>query len=193
MQNYNNYGNGNFRNMNNTQNVIPRNNVWNAGGYNGMGYQNDNYSMGNMNNMGNFQANNYNQPQQQSQPQSDGRIYVTGRLGADTYQLQPGVEEQILWDDDVNRFYVKGYDNKGRPRVVGDFDYFPHVENDLPQSNTDMSIYATKDDIDSLKNWLNNALKKNGKYVTQDEFNKVLSGLSVGNGGRIVRDNESDA
>lgn len=194
MQNYNNYGNGNYRNINPVQNTIQRNNAigsnngWNAGAFNGIGYQNDNYPMGG------YQANNYNQPQ----TQIDYRVFVAGRIGADAYQLQPGVNVQVLWDDDADRFYIKGYDDKGRPRVLGDFDFQPHIEKDTPQSTTDMSAYATKDDIEAIVTEIvADALKKSkqntSKYVTIDAFNKALSELSVGSGGRVVRANESDA
>ena len=191
-----NYNNGNYQNVNGYQNNVPRysppNNIWNNG------YQMGNYPINS------YQANNFNQPQvqvpqmQQPQVQADDRVFVAGRLGADTYQLQPGVNVQVLWDDDADRFYIKGYDEKGRLRVLGDFDFQPHIEKDTPQSTTDMSAYATKDDIEAIVTEIvTDALKKSkqntNKYVTVDAFNKALSELSVGSGGRVVRANESDA
>lgn len=186
-----NYNNGNFRDVNNNyQNNVPRynsvgnNNIWNNG------YQMGGYPINS------YQANNFNQSQmqqmQQTQMQADDRVFVAGRLGADAYQLQPGVNVQVLWDDDTDRFYIKGYDEKGRPRVLGDFDFQPHVESDSLQANPDMSQYATKDDI---RNMISDALKKNknNNYVTMDVFNKTLSELCVGNGGKVVRSSESDA
>lgn len=186
MPNYNN--NGNYRDVNAYQNNIPRynpigNNVWNNG------YQMNNYPINS------YQANGFNQPQmQQTQTQADDRVFVAGRLGADAYQLQPGVNIQVLWDDDTDRFYIKGYDEKGRPRVLGDFDFQPHVKSDSPQINPDMSQYATKDDI---RNMISDAIKKSktntNNYVTMDVLNKTLSELCVGSGGKVVRVNESDA
>lgn len=187
-----NYNNGNYQNVNGYQNNVPRysppNNAWNNG------YQMGNYPINS------YQANNFNQPQvqvpqmQQPQVQADDRVFVAGRLGADTYQLQPGVNVQVLWDDDADRFYIKGYDEKGRLRVLGDFDFQPHIESDSPQAGPDMSQYATKDDI---RNMISDALKKNkvnnNNYVTMDVFNKTLSQLCVGNGGKVVRSDESDA
>lgn len=196
MQNYNN--NANYRDMNHFQNSAPRGamppvnngnngNVWNTGGtYNGVNYPVGNYPINN------YQTGGFNQTQVQ-QPQTDDRIFVAGRLGADAFQLQPGVMAQVLWDDDVDRFYIKGYDEKGRQRVVGDFDFFPHVEPDSSQTNTDMSKYATKDDI---RNMISDAFKKNknnSNYITMETLNKILSELCVGNGGKVVRINESDA
>lgn len=135
------------------------------------------------------------------QPVRDNRFqfvdYVSGRAGADAYQLPTGVNYAILFDNDYKRFFIKGYDNNGRPRVLEDNDYNPHVEPE-PQSehqNIDLSPYATKDDI---KNMINDALSgfsipNVNSLVTQKELDKALSELSVGNGGRIVRNNEHDA
>ena len=75
------------------------------------------------------------------------------------------------------------------------FDISPGTfESDSPQVSPDMSQYATKDDI---RNMISDALKKNkvnnNNYVTMDVFNKTLSQLCVGNGGKVVRSDESDA
>ena len=51
-------------------------------------------------------------------------------------------------------------------------------------------VYATKEDI---TNAVNDAFNRLQGFVTQNELNDVLSGLAVGNGGRIVRINESNA
>lgn len=185
MQNYNYYGNyGNPRN-NNNPNGFANTATWNSN-MNGMNMNNNGY-------VGwNHQNNGYNQTPQQY---VDDRIFVQGRAGADAYQLPPGVNVQILWDDDENRFYIKGYDEKGRPRVLADNDFFPHVEQAETKNEVDMSMYATKDDIKAM---ITDALKKSktqslAGYVTTDEFNKVISELCVGSGGRVVRTNESDA
>lgn len=123
----------------------------------------------------------------QQQPQMpDNRFqlvdYVSGRSGADNYQLPNGVTHALLFDEDAGRMFVKGYDNNGRPRVLEDHDYHPHVEPEPKsiQSNIDLSDYATKQDIRNMI----------AEVVTRDDLNKALSELSVGNGGRIVRINE---
>lgn len=191
MQNFNNYGNpSGLGNMNVNRNYVGGNNY-------------NNVNPGNMNNTGwnngwMYQANGYNQGFNPAPVQSNGRIFVTGRAGADAYQLPPGVNEQILWDDDSPRFYVKGYDEKGRPRVLEDNDYQGHVDSDVVKNDIDMSLYATKDDIKAL---MSDALKKikmpnlNG-YVTTDDLNKALSEflseLCVGSGGKVIRSGELD-
>lgn len=190
MQNFNNYGNpSGLGSMNINRNYMSGNG--------------SNVNPGNINNAGwnngwMYQANGYNQGFNPTPVQNDGRIYVTGRMGADAYQLPPGVTEQILWDDDSPRFYIKGYDEKGRPRVLEDNDYQPHVGSDTTQNGVDMSMYATKDDIKTI---VSDTFKKikmpnmNG-YVTIDDlkkaFDEFLSELCVGSGGKVIRSGESD-
>lgn len=136
------------------------------------------------------------QPQQNNNDHYVYTDYVSGRAGADAYQMPPNVNKVWLFDNDNDRFYVKMYDNNGRPRVMEDNDFTPHVE---PENQTnpqiDLSPYATKED---LKQMLNDALRNiqvpnPTDYITRNDFYRELSGLSVGNGGRIVRANESNA
>lgn len=155
---------------------------------------------GNIGNAWNNGWNGYQQPQptmQQQQPvPADYREFVHGRAGAEAYQLKPGVTMQVLWDDETDRFYVKGYDNNGRPRVLADNDFQSHIEPEpAQQSQLDLSAYATKDDI---KQMITEALEgvhvpNLSGYVTQGQFNKALNELTLGQGGRIVRSNESNA
>lgn len=129
------------------------------------------------------------QPQQYVN--NDYREFVHGRAGAEAYQLKPGTTMQVLWDDETDRFYVKGYDNNGRPRVLADNDFIPHVEPEVQQqTQIDTSMYATKNDIQQM---INDALSNMNGYVTQNQLNQALSELAVGSGGRIVRSNEHDA
>ncbi len=134
----------------------------------------------------------YNQMPQQS---SDGRVYVNGRAGADAYPIPPGLNEIILWDTEGKRFYIKGYDNNGMPRVLEDNDYIPHTEPDVqPQGNMDLSAYATKEDIKNMiaEAFSNATIPSMVGYVTKDEMDKAFGELTLGNGGRIVRMNESN-
>lgn len=134
----------------------------------------------------------YAQPYQQQNP--DGRVYVNGRAGADAHPIPMGMNFIVLWDTDAPRFYIKGYDNNGMPRVLEDNDYSAHVDPKVPeQAPVDLSGYATKDDIQTM---IMDAFKSvkfpdTSSFVTRYDFDKALSELSVGNGGRIVRANES--
>ena len=195
MQGFNNYNPyGNYGNVNSVRggvnpvvggaNIAANNAGWNAAGFNAGG---------------GFQQNGFNP----MPPQADNRVFVTGRAGADAYQLPPGVNMQILWDDSVDRFYVKGYDENGRPRVIADNDFQTHVEPEVATPDIDMSRYATKDDINAMiTEAINSAVKEAAKkakapnlsnYVTQEALDAALAGLCVGSGGRVVRADESDA
>lgn len=154
-------------------------------------------------NFGPYNNGYYNPMQSQYQPQipvaqqrsNDGKVYVSGRAGADAYPMPNGVNEITLWDTDARRFYVKGYDNNGMPRVLEDCDYTPHVQQEPTTVNqVDLSKYATKNDIEKM---IEDAFTRfqspdMSSYITKDYFNKRLSGLSVGNGGRIVSNDESN-
>lgn len=192
MQGYSNagnFGNNNWYNNSNNNgynNITNRNfnNYNNTNGY--QNYQGNTQWNNQWNNQGNYGNGEYNQQYH------DERIYVVGRIGADAYQLPPGVDKVILWDDEDDRFYVKGYDEKGRPRVLADNDYFPHVETENEATGVDLSQYATKDDI---KNMIADAIKKvklpnMSGYVTTDTLDKVISELAVGTGGKVVRSSD---
>lgn len=136
--------------------------------------------------------NGYSSVPQQS---SDGRVYVNGRAGADAYPIPNGMNFIILWDTESKRFFIKGYDNNGMPRVLEDNDYGPHIEPEpMPQQNIDFSAYATKEDIKQMiaDAFSNATIPSMVGYVTKDEMNKAFSELTLGNGGRIVRTNESN-
>lgn len=141
----------------------------------------------------------YQQPQMTQAQDNRFQLvdWVTGRAGADAYQLPTGVNNAILFDNDGRRFYIKGYDNNGRPRVLEDNDFTPHVEPEPQpvQANIDLTAYATKDDI---KNMITDAISNLSipnvnNYVTRKEFYKSLSELSDGGSGRNVKNNESNA
>lgn len=181
--NYANYGNyGAYPNNGGQQNVrptIPANNG------------NFTYNTG-MN--GNYMNNGF---QQAPLPVQDDRWiftdYVSGRAGADAYQMPTGVNRVLLFDNDTNRMFIKGYDNNGRPRVLEDNDFQPHVDPEpkAVMPNIDLSNYATKDDIQKMLNGIR--MPNLSGYMTQKDFDEALSELFVDNRGRIVRNSESDA
>lgn len=197
MQGYNNYGPyGNFGNANGVNangvrtgvnNYIGMNNNPNGVGLNAAGYSG-----------GGYQMNGYNA----MPPQADNRIFVTGRAGAEAYPLPQGVNTIYLWDTDTKRFYVKGYDNNGMPRILEDNDYGPHVEPESVKQEIDLSQFVTKDDLNqTIQDVAKEVAKEVSKkvkmpnlsgYATIDDLNKALSNLCVGSGGRVVRSDESD-
>lgn len=140
-------------------------------------------------------GNNFNGYSQIPQQSSDGRVYVNGRAGADAYPLPMGVNLMVLWDTESHRFFVKGYDDNGMPRVLEDNDYTPHIDPEpVKQEKLDMSCYATKDDIKAMisEAFSNATIPSMVGYVTRKEMDDAFSELTLGNGGRIVRVNESN-
>lgn len=120
------------------------------------------------------QLQNYQQMQQAQQNQngSNGLPYVHGIEGAHAFPMPAGVNQIILWDDTVDSFYIKGYDNMGKPKILAWNDFVPHVEVKAEPSA------SSEDD---------------SKYVTKEYLDNALSNLKIGNQGRIVRDDEHDA
>ena len=163
---------------------------YNQGNYGGYGSR-----MPRMNGAG-YGVNNYGgYPRYPQEPQrTDTHIYVTGRAGAEAFQLPPGVDIVELWDTNEDRLYIKGYDETGRPRILHDKDLVDHVE-PVTQQAGDMSMYATKDDIRAMINEAMRGVKSTNMsgYVTQKDLNKALSELCVGSGGKVVRSNEHNA
>lgn len=104
--------------------------------------------------------------------------YVTGIEGANAFQMPRGVSKIVLWDTHNDSFYVKMLDEMGRPKVVAWKDYIDHVEPEPEVKQTETSIdtskFVTKDDLMSI-------------------LDKALSGLTIGEQGRIVRSNEFHA
>ena len=82
--------------------------------------------------------------------QNGNMIWVVGEGGADSYLVAPGQTVQ-LWDSTAPVFYLKTADAMGRPskRI---FDYTERtIMANMPQ-NEAQNGFATKDDVDYLKN-----------------------------------------
>ena len=89
-------------------------------------------------------------PAQNQQTQNSGIIWVVGEGGADSYLVAPGQTVQ-LWDSTSPVFYLKTADAMGRPskRV---FDYTERGMVAETQKIQPLSEYASKEDVDYLKN-----------------------------------------
>lgn len=118
-------------------------------------------------------------------------VFVHGRAGAEAYQLPPGVTRQTLWDDETDRFYVKAIDEMGRPKIVADNDFQTHIEPEpapvTESAKVDFSVYPTKKDLEEFLSKFDVS-----SYLTKADLEKALGELTLGAGGRIVR-NESNA
>ena len=113
----------------------------------------------------------------QYQPQNPfNQIFVVGIEGAKAYPL-PNNTTATLWDSEKNLFYVKQIDSMGRPSILKVCEYTDHVE-PQPQPAQMSAEYVTKADL--------------SQFLTKADLDKALAELSVGERGRIVR-NELDS
>lgn len=168
------------------------NNGGNGNGYVNNGYMNNGYGTYQNQNPMNRMNNNYGQQTRQIDEHFQWVDYVSGRVGADAYPMPQGVNRVILFDNDTDRFFIKQYDNNGRPRVVEDNDFLEHIEPEPQMPNIDLSAYATKDDIQRMiqESFSNLRFPDMSAFVTRNDLATELGNYAVGKGGRIVRSNE---
>lgn len=113
-------------------------------------YNAPNFNNGNMYGM-NYQNNSSVQP---SAPQkATNKIYVSGIEGARSYNLQPN-SEMILCDDTKDLIYDVVVDGNGK-RTITTLEVSEHKE----KPPVDYSQFATKQDIDTLKEELNKRIQ----------------------------------
>ena len=106
-------------------------------GYQPMNYQPMNYAQPQYNNQLNQQAQN-----------SSSLIWVQGIEGAKSYLVAPNTTVQ-LWDSESQVIYLKSADASGMPSMkVLDYTVRGNAEN--TQKSSDMSVFATKEDINTL-------------------------------------------
>ena len=92
------------------------------------------------------------QPQPQVQQVQTGRILVQGEEGAKNYLVAPNCSVD-LWDSDAQVIYAKSADASGMPNTkIIDYQYRDTEQKAVPVKTDDN--YATKEDIDNLRNEL---------------------------------------
>lgn len=89
-------------------------------------------------------------PQAQAQPQqNNGRIYVQGAESAKSYLVAPNQSVE-LWDTESQTIYLKSADASGMPSMrILDYTYRESVPKS--KESLDMGAFATKEDVDYLK------------------------------------------
>lgn len=91
----------------------------------------------------------YPQTQAQQTQQNNGRIYVQGEESAKSYLVAPNQSVE-LWDTESQTIYLKSADASGMPSMrILDYTY----RESMPKSKEtlDMGAFATKEDVDYLK------------------------------------------
>ena len=98
-------------------------------------------------------------------------IWVVGRAGADSFQMEPG-SRAVLLDSTDQVFYIKVVGMDGRPEPLMAFKYEPlnlNVTNESSQaSGMDMSNYVTKEDFNELKRMLEDTMNKRNNQKGQN-------------------------
>lgn len=87
----------------------------------------------------------------QSQPASNGIIWVQGEEGAKGYLVAPG-ENRLLMDSENSTFYIKSTDPSGMPMPLRIFDYTERTAaRTAPQAAQESVVqFATKDELNAL-------------------------------------------
>lgn len=88
-------------------------------------------------------------PQAQQPQQNNGRIYVQGEESAKSYLVAPNQSVE-LWDTESQTIYLKSADASGMPSMrILDYTYRESVPKS--KETLDMGAFATKEDVDYLK------------------------------------------
>ena len=87
---------------------------------------------------------------------SSSIIWVQGESGAKAYPVGPG-NRVILMDSEQDRFYIKSTDINGKPEPLRAYEYKEISDINTEEVNPvviDNSEYATKEDLESIKDSL---------------------------------------
>ena len=113
-------------------------------------------------------------PQQPTQQNDNGILWVQGEAGAKSWAVAPG-KSVMLMDSESNTFYIKSSDNSGMPMPLRIFDYKERTNNMQAQNNVmhqpdiDVSKFVTWDDFDKrLKEKLQEIFVDRKKEVEVD-------------------------
>jgi len=118
-----------------------------------------------------------NQTQTPSQQvQQSSIIWVSGETGAKSYLVAPN-STVLLMDSENQRFYLKSSDASGMPLPLRIFEYTEKAQNapnNTPVAQTmDLSSYATKAELETLKNEIDSILKDVPRQTTKARKTEV--------------------
>lgn len=92
------------------------------------------------------------QPQMQTQPQSNSIVWVQGEVGARAYPVAPG-NSMILLDSESSVFYLKSTDASGMPMPLRIFDFKERTQQTTQtplQTTPNLTEYVRKDELEQL-------------------------------------------
>lgn len=99
---------------------------------------------------------------QQQQQNNNGLIWVQGETGAKSYLVAPNTTV-LLMDSENQRFYLKSSDASGMPLPLRIFEYTEKGQNASQSASgtqtMDLSSYATKAELETLKNEIESIAK----------------------------------
>lgn len=99
---------------------------------------------------------------QQQQQNNNSLIWVQGETGAKSYLVAPN-STVLLMDSENQRFYLKSSDASGMPLPLRIFEYTEKAQNASNNASVaqtmDLSSYATKAELETLKNEIESILK----------------------------------
>lgn len=136
------------------------------------------------------------QPVVQNQPQNTpGIIWVDGEVGAKAYQLMPGQAGPVaLWDTNDTVIYLKSVNQMGMPNPLQKIHYTmeeQHNQSMLPGGNMSSAAmeekradYATKDDLESIRNEIRELFQKNQQQINTMGSAPVQNGSNPGQSNR---------
>ena len=108
---------------------------------------------------------------------SSNIIYIRGGLeGAKNYPVTPGYTAWLL-DEENKQFFAKSIGANGVP-TVREFDYSEKTQQ-MPTSSDEFSKYATKEDIEYLKNEIRKLHDKRNTYK-HNNYRRNGNGKSYG-------------
>lgn len=113
---------------------------------------------------------------QQQQQNNNGLIWVQGEAGAKSYLVAPN-STVLLMDSENQRFYLKSSDASGMPLPLRIFEYTEKAQNEPNKAQEhqtmDLSSYATKAELDALKNEIESIAKSIPKQTIKPKRMEV--------------------
>lgn len=109
-----------------------------------------------------------NAPQQQTQPQSNGIIWVQGEQAAKGYPVAPN-QSVLLMDSEQSAFYIKSADNAGMPQPLRIFDYSERKAEQMPAQQAEQNFVTHsefEEKLEEIKSMIKTTTKEkksNGK------------------------------